>query len=349
MQNNFLLFICVFCFWIPSVTHAILPDLEQNTQNFVLETKKIEIPGYSHAFNPSLIGWEGKLLMSFRYIPDANKPYNSELGLVFLNEEFQPISTPEIIIGNDPNSDIPSRADDGRLVAVGDHLYLVYSNNQDALISKGGYRLFVAELTYTGSRFLVIHKEALTDFEGANNNVREKNWVPFDYLGSLFLAYSIEPHKIFYPLLQGTGKCETLFKTTASIQWKWGELRGGTPALRMGDQYLAFFHSSIPMESQHSFGKVCPHYFMGAYTFSIEPPFALTSLSPEPIIGTNFYHGATYKRYWGSVVVVYPGSFIFDENYIWIAYGRQDHECWIVKIEKAGLLKSLIPINSSRQ
>jgi len=90
-----------------------------------------------------------------------------------------------------------------------------------------------------------------------------------------------------------------------------------------------------------------PHYFMGAYTFSNSPPFNITQISPEPIWAKNFYSGLNYERYWGSVRVVFPCGFFTDEKFIWITYGRQDHELWIVKLDKQGLLKSLIPIGIS--
>ncbi len=49
-------------------------DFEETSRDFVLETRKIEIPGYPHAFNPSIIRWKGELLLTFRYLPPI-KPY----------------------------------------------------------------------------------------------------------------------------------------------------------------------------------------------------------------------------------------------------------------------------------
>lgn len=50
--------------------------------------------------------------------------------------------------------------------------------------------------------------------------------------------------------------------------WNYGELRGGTEAKLVGNQYLAFFHSQGTIHSRFSMT-----YWMGAYTFSKEPPF----------------------------------------------------------------------------
>jgi len=220
---------------------------------------------------------------------------------------------------------------------------MVYDDNAEVKLSKGGFRLYVAELYYDGDHFIAENVECLTQYEGASREIREKAWVPFNYLGNLLLAYSIDPHKIFYPRLDGSGICDTVALTQSVINWDWGILRGGTPGITENDQYLAFFHSSKNMPTVHSHGENILHYFIGAYTFSKEPPFEITAMSPEPIVGKNFYHGVSYKGYWKPVRCVFPCGYISDENFIWLAYGRDDHECWIAKIDKQKLLKSLVP------
>ena len=108
-------------------------------------------------------------------------------------------------------------------------------------------------------------------------------------------------------------------------------------------EYLAFFHSSTYMSTVHSKGRVIQHYFMGAYTFAAEPPFELTRISPEPIVGKDFYKGREYTT-WKPLRVVFPCGFVFNDRFIWIAYGRQDHEVWIAKLDKKKLFDSLIPV-----
>lgn len=325
---------------------AKLPDLESLAQDFVLETKKIEIPGHPFAFNPSIIRWRGQLLMSFRIIPDAKHKYDCQLGLVFLNEDFEPISTPQLLNLRDEYAVAPCRAEDARLIALGERLLMVYDDNTEIKLSKGGFRLYVAELYYDSEHFIVDNIEALKYYEGESREIREKAWVPFDYNGHLLLAYSINPHKIFYPRLDGSETCDTVATTQAALDWDFGELRGGTPALLHNGQYLAFFHSSIKMTSLNSFGEERLHYFMGAYTFSKDPPFAITAISPEPIIGKHFYTGIEYKHYFKPIRCVFPCGYISNRDYIWIAYGRDDHECWIAKLDKKRLLESLIPVTS---
>lgn len=341
MKTPFDFFICILLFYLNPLSAFL--DLSEMVQGFVLETKRIHIPGYPYAFNPSIIRWQGAFLMSFRDIPNPKNNFESQLGLIWLDDNFNPISSPQIL-DTQGNSLIPSRSEDPRLIKVGARLYMVYSDNKDEKITRGGFRVYIAELKFDGRKFFLYKTEGLNRFEGESNLRREKNWVPFDFEGNLLLAYSLTPHLIFRPLI-GQGECETLAKTHNNIQWDWGTLRGGTPAVILDNgNYLSFFHSSQLMETKQSEGKSIPHYFMGAYTFSSIPPFEIISISSEPIIGKTFYDGVIYKPYWSAVRVVFPGGFVFDDNYIWIAYGRQDHETWVVKLDKKLLYESLIPV-----
>lgn len=320
-------------------------DLEENRQSFVLRSERLSIPGYPYAFNPGIIRWQGRLLLCFRNIPNPKKSFESQIGLIWLDDNFHPLSSPQMLNTTHPANKAPARAEDARLIAVGERLYLVYSDNQEEKVSRGGFRVYFAELKQHGEIFSIHDIECLTKYEGASREIREKNWVPFEYEGHLLLSYSLSPHRVFLPLKGGSGKCETFSCSEATIPWDWGILRGGTPALLHGKEYLAFFHSSLPMRSLHSEGKVMPHYFMGAYTFSQDPPFELTRMSPEPIIGPSFYKGATYKPYWAPNIVVFPGGYVEDDAFIWIVYGRQDRESWVVKLEKKGLFESLQKID----
>ena len=340
----------LLCFVLPLLANRNI-DLETKAQDFVLNTKKIEIPGHPHAFNASIVYWRGSLILSFRELPLPNKALAcsiqssslSRVGLVFLNDDLTLASDPYVLDlpGATFEGEILARSEDARLINVDEHLYIVYSDNSNQIVTEGGFRMHVGKLDFDGTCFSLTNLEALTDFPGQSLKRREKNWVPFEYKGDLLLVYSILPHKIFKPRLDGSGKCDFLDSSRTEISWKWGELRGGTPALRNKDEYLAFFHSSMNITTEHSNGQSIPHYFIGAYTFNKDAPFNITSISPEPIIGKNFYKGASYAPYWHPVQVVFPCGFVFNEDYIWLAYGRQDHEIWIAKIDKAGLLISL--------
>lgn len=334
----------LFFFCVLSAFGETLLDLNDYQQDFVLEAKRISIPGHPYAFNPSIIQWQGKTLLSFRIIPGNKKSFNSELGLVFLDKQFNPIGQPQLLPLRSADSQIPCRAEDGRLIQLQDSLLMVYSDCSEPQISKGGFRVHIAEITHDGANFNIAHQESLTQFEGASRARREKNWVPFVYQNQLLLSYSINPHLVLRPLLW-TNACETTSWSRGEPKWEWGDLLGGTTALPHNDQYLSFFHSSSKIATVQSGGVPMLHYFMGAYLYNAAPPFMLTHISPHPIVAPEFYQGEEHEYYWKPVQAIFPCGYIQDEQYIWIAYGRQDHETWVVKLDKKGLLQSLVPVN----
>lgn len=336
MNKLLLLFFTIFS-CISHAEEAI--DLNDFHQDFVIEKKRVIIPNYPHAFNAGIVRWKGQLLMSFRIIPNAKTPFQSEIGLIWLDDDFNPISEPQILDTRGPNL-YPSRAEDARLLTVGDSLYMVYSNNVDETITKGGFRVFIGELVEKNGQFSFTHHQGLYDYEGASPSIREKNWTPFDFNHELLLIYSVSPHVIFRPIIDSP-ICETLYKSEKATPFDWGILRGGTPALDIGDEYLTVFHSMKVMKSKQGGSKEIPHYYMGAYTFSKEPPFEITGISPEPFFCEGMYEGQTYDRYWGTVLCVFPCGLLYDENYFWITYGRQDHEIWVLKVDRKKLLATL--------
>ncbi len=322
-------------------------NLEEFPSPFIIESKQIHITEYPNAFNPSIVRWRGKLLLSFRNISNPKDSYNSsDIGLAWVDDDFQIIGRPQILHLTKKGLKPYHRAEDARLIDVGGHLFMIYSDNEDTIISKGGYRVYIIELIEQNGKFIILSKEKLERYEGENPSLREKNWTPFNYKGTLFLSYSLNPHLVLKPLM-GTGDCETFTLSNRSLpDWSWGELRGGTQSLRVGNRYLTFFHTCLQTNSEHSDGKDMLHYFMGACTFEGEPPFAMTDISPEPIIGRGFFSGTIYKQYWGSWRGIFPGGFIFDDTNIHIVFGRQNRELWMVKLDKKGLLESLIPVSN---
>lgn len=315
-------------------------DLNTMFQDFVLETKKISIEGHPFAFNPSIVRWQGSLLLSFRTYNPITRSTNP-FALVWLDEDFNPASTPQIFELPFKNPILASKQQDPRLVTVGDRLFVVYNNILENITEREMRRMYVSELFYDGSTFSATDPQGLTHFEGVNEMRYEKNWVPFDYNGKLHLGYSVTPHKIFQPIL-GTPTCKTVSTTEKGFKWNWGVPRGGTQAVLDGNHYLGFFHSWVDVPTLQSNGKKLTHYMMGAYTFESKPPFNILSVSPEPIVAEGFYDPPYYKT-WKPLRCVFPAGLVVDENYAWLAYGRQDHEMWIAKIDKKKLLKTLVP------
>ena len=321
-----------------TLSEAALPNLDDKRAEFILEEKEIVIPEYPTAFNPSIIRWEnGRLLLSFRARDPLTKMANL-IGFVWLNDEFEPIEKPSLltIYGASPLKN--SREQDPRLIQIGQKVFLAYNNilNDEDLETR---RMIACELHYRDGNFFIHTPIPILSFEGDSKNWREKNWAPFDFAGTLHFSYSLNPHKVF-KLSPNLSHCDTITVNHANLDWRWGEVRGGTPSLLDGNEYFGFFHSFIDMKSVQSGGKKISHYFMGAYRFSKIPPFQLTHISPEPIIGQTFYNPPDYPT-WKPLRAIFPAGLIFNDDYVWVVYGRQDHECWVVKLDKHMLLKTL--------
>lgn len=315
-----------------------LIDLESLRQDFVLETKQIFIPGCPNAFNPSIVRWKGSLLLSFR-IYKPNQKSAPDIGLVWLDDECNLRGEPQILRMPDRDPQALCKRQDPRLIVAGDRLLMVFNNVLQGSFPREIRKMYVTEVHSDGSGFFTRESVGPLRFEGENWLRYEKNWVPINYGEELLLGYSITPHKILRPI-SSTTCCETCALTESEISWDWGVLRGGTPALKVGDDYLAFFHSVKNMATVQSGGKKMDHYYMGAYTFASEPPFQINRFSKEPIVGDGFYTGVLHKT-WKPLRVVFPAGFVFDENFIWVAYGRQDNEIWIAKLDRKTLLNSL--------
>ena len=82
-------------------------------------------------------------------------------------------------------------------------------------------------------------------------------------------------------------------------------LRGGTPAVRLGGDYLAFMH----VVQQHAGRSL---YRVAAYTFAAKPPFALSSISPPFLLAGR---GTPY-----------PIGLVATKRHLLLSYGADDAE-----------------------
>ena len=215
----------------------------------------------------------------------------------------------------------------------------------------------------------------------------QKNWSPFVVNNSqLLFIQSIDPHRIVHEIkvsyqyfkelfCKGTSKmsCIVFVRQTAHKQhvfgetlylsngpagnlsrvWQYGELRGGTPALLVHTadsdqpQYLAFFHSSnMPPRT----GSVLQTYAMGAYTFCAKPPYRILKMSSKPIVHKSMYSGNWTNlplSYYHIDYVVFPMSFILDGNTIYLTYGKQDSEGWMIRIDMRKMIDSMVVIETT--
>lgn len=316
-------------------------DLTINAPRIITSTKRIFLPNFPDAFNPSITKLGDKYIMTFRVIPQVeNKPWISFIGVVLLNKSFEPISEEQLLETRLNEESVPSQSEDARIFKWKRKLYLIYNDNTEIENPSHLERrdMYKAKLLYKNGKFSLINPVKMIHTTKYDNTLWQKNWSPFIWNGQMLFSYSITPHEV----LKGdsnSGTCSQLHKTNKAMPWDYGILRGGTPAQLVDGEYLAFFHSSIEITSACTDGQKLWHYYIGAYTYSGEPPFEMTKMSPVPLIDPEFYTYSSYNKR-----VIYPGGFVRKRNSIYLAYGKDDSEIWIAKIPLNRLKKSMVPV-----
>jgi predicted GH43/DUF377 family glycosyl hydrolase len=125
-----------------------------------------------------------------------------------------------------------------------------------------------------------------------------------------------EPHEVVR--WDGTEVAE-VYETQAP-GWEFGQMRGGSAPIKLGDEYLCFFHSSTPWTDKKR------RYHMGAYTFRAKPPFNITRMTSRPILS------GSKEDPWqeGLPLVVFPCGALMEGNKFVVSMGVNDYcSAWI--------------------
>lgn len=339
IASLFCLKIALFC----APSHALtIPELEELGKTIVIATKRINLTDFPGAFNPSLIKTDKNYLLTFRYCPDHYYcPSLNYIGVVLLDEKFDPISEPQLLNTRIKGSPTVSQAEDARIFSYRERLFLIYNDNIEINSPNINQRrdMFMAELSYANDHFVLSAPLKLVYGEKYHTAWWQKNWVPFEWNKNLMLIYSTHPHEIIFPNLT-SGECYSCYQTQAAFAWDWGKLRGSTPPQLDDGEYWAFFHSSLQTSSPCSLNQNLWHYFAGVYTFSAEPPFEMKKMLPFPIVAEGFYtFSPSLKK------VIFPGGFVISNSSIYLAYGKDDAEIWIATIDKNALKKAMVSLS----
>jgi predicted GH43/DUF377 family glycosyl hydrolase len=121
----------------------------------------------------------------------------------------------------------------------------------------------------------------------------------------------------------------------------YGELRGGAPPVRIGDQYVSFFHSVFPVRLLRRClfrllrkrpDKVI-RYVGGVYGFAAEPPFAPCWLRTTPVLLPPPLPRRRPVQLDRRVEQsVYPCGAIFHDQRWVVSFGAQEEYCCLTEI-----------------
>lgn len=303
----------------------------QDADDFIEEIFEVKIPGFAGAYNASIIEYEEGYLMAFR--TDACIPpiylhfedYYQYIGIIRLDENFQPKGSPYLCLGN--------RTYDPRLLDIDGTIYLIFASaGQTDCHSLMSSHLNMCTVHPATDAIVV---QNVVELDAPCRQKWEKNWVPFVYKNKMHLAYTIVPHLVLRPSVLD-GACEVVSNHYTYLHWPFGIIRGGTPALLVDGHYLAFFHSSISLN-----GTECMNYSIGAYTYSANPPFNILRSSVKPFSHPDFY--STERSIYTPSNVLFPGGFVVKDEKIYLCYGENDAVIKIMVLNKKALYKSLSP------
>jgi predicted GH43/DUF377 family glycosyl hydrolase len=333
-----------------------IPELENvpfaDAQGIIINTELLSIPEIPYAFNPSIVKDGKEYLMAFRYdnienvSPLVRKSY---LAAIRLNANLQPHSP--ITFFNLENT---LSSEDPRLFSFKKKIFMTYSWFYD------GGRMVLHKVKTKPSIRLSPRIPLLF-----NPQPVEKNWTPFTYTSSkkksgIYFVYSFNPFHIIHLKNPDTGVISHPFslpiplenreKKKKNIFWesKWGSIFGGTPAIRIGNEYITFFHSSFTSIDKK-------WYVLGAITFDAKPPFKIKRISPYPLLFDKMYetpiapNSYFYKK--DNLRVIFSSGLIEGKRrgkkVFHVFCGENDSAIRIITIDQKKLLKSLIKLKKS--
>lgn len=308
------------------------------TSGLVVSSSILPIPDFPNAYNPSIIPNGPTYLISFRddqtWTPQGYTKV--KVGMMLTDLNFQPLERP-----------------------VACHLGCKHVSDPRLIVFQNTPYLLVSNLTKWGppyeccQRLCPVNKSPTLPLGGYNlqykQGQREKNWVPFVYCSEagqeeLYYLYEANPCRILKQHLPIDGSIELPFELDDTPKngleaWEtqWGKIRGGTPALKIGDEYLTFFHSSFKEGLFY-------WYVMGALTFESTPPFRLKRISPYPILCHDMYITPVETNHNPIVRACFAGGFVFHGENLHILAGENDSAIRRITLNTQKLLESLRPI-----
>ncbi len=210
-------------------------------------------------FNPSICDWNGTRWIAWRV---EHKDATSSIALGQLKENQ--ITKATVL-------EIPGFVEDPRLLTIGDSLML-----QVARIArrKGGNNVTVIQEFYTITPKGIIKGPTIPGwFCNGIKGMITKNWTAFDFENRLHAQ-----HRPGEDLVAGDDHTPAHQHQRPAFLYPFGTLSGRTPALKIGNEYIALCGGRTP----HPTG--CSRYYMSAWSFQAAPPFGITRISARPIL-----------------------------------------------------------------
>jgi predicted GH43/DUF377 family glycosyl hydrolase len=170
-------------------------------------------------------------------------------------------------------------------------------------------------------------------FQIGQGSGNEKNWVWFNRGNRWHFVYSFQPHTVV-EVIDTMRVKEHKSVMKQPVPWQYGQIRGGTPPIKVGDEYVTFFHSSLAWQGNKK------RYYAGAYAFQAQPPFAVTRMTKDFLLCGSDQD----TRILGGPLVAFPGGSLYENGQWTVVSGLNDEGAFWVRIPHEDLLKQMEPV-----
>lgn len=161
----------------------------------------------------------------------------------------------------------------------------------------------------------------------------EKNWLWFSHENQLHMLYNSDPFEL--SVFDDKLKAQQTWKTEWPCNvWEFGHIRGGTPPIRVGDEYWTFFHSS------QDWCNKLRRYFMGAIAFEANPPWRMTRITTEPILRGS-KQDPWFPR---KPLCVFPSGAVLRDGQWTVTGGVNDLASFWIEIPHQDLIEQMIEL-----
>ena len=175
----------IFLGLIPSVLIGdmlLLNDFQPSSE-IIMRSKQIFLPDCPDAYNPSLLQIDDKFLLIFRYTPNQAIDWISCIGAVWLDDQFDPVSKPQLLTTRCSYSRTESQSEDPRVFFYRGRIFIIFNDNINIVNPSVIERrdMYIVELFMLGERFSLSSSLKLVHQEKYNTQWWQKNWAPFIY------------------------------------------------------------------------------------------------------------------------------------------------------------------------
>jgi hypothetical protein len=278
---------------------------------------------FTFGYNPSIIHWKGKYLLTYRYHPENR--FSTRLAIAELDADFN-VTHNEEIQGLEGVS-----VEDSKLFIHRGRLCMSWIN-----------AVWPAEKPTCSVRYGVLEKRdkwMVTDkfwpkYGKNDGSGTEKNWVFFGH-EKLYCIYKSDPEQVVVHFDNGEAVDE--FHSDAP-RWNYGPIKGGTTPIPYQGRLLRLFHSTLDNEPV----PYRRRYYIGALLMDSTPPFAVHKVSSEPIMYGSEHDDLTDTErsacgHYKPKVVFPSGAVDKDDDTFLLAFGINDSSCGLATITEKDL------------